>query len=158
MQPARELSLQKAVCLVPGWPRPAEGTFLGPSCLQRCWPWAGSCLLLPAAVPYGQALLRRQCPQRPACPRDVMLGSGAERRPGAEPPLSPVFLTEAGKEGNCRKFPRTVCPTCLAVGKGEIPGAMRLGTGCPRGRGGRLLPIGIRSSAGPWGLLEPPPA
>lgn len=46
MQPSWELSLQKAVCLVPGWPRLAGVTFLGPSCLQRCWPWAGSCLLL----------------------------------------------------------------------------------------------------------------
>lgn len=77
MQPPRELSLQKAVCLVLGWPRPAGGTLLGPWCLQRCWPRAGSCPL-PGAVPYGQAPLRRLCPQRPACPWDVMLGSGAE--------------------------------------------------------------------------------
>lgn len=145
MQPAWELSLQKTVCLEPGWPRPAKGTFLGPSCLRRRWPRAGSCLL-PGAVPYSWALLSRLCPWRPACPQDVVLC------PGAEPPLSPIFPTDC-KEGNCRKFPGTKCPACLAVGKGEIPGGLRLGTGCPRGHGRRLLTarscISVRSGALP---------
>lgn len=148
MQPAWELGLQKAVCLVPSWPQPAEGTFLAPSCRRRCWPWAGSCLL-PGAVPYGQG------PPLEAVPVETCLSPGCGALPRRGASVLSYFPHRPCKEGNCRKFPGTKCPTCLTVGKGEIPGGLRLGTGCPPGHGGRLLTAGSCISVRSRALLEP---
>lgn len=57
--------------------------------------------------------------QRLACPG--MGCSGARPWSAASSPDS--FPHRPCKEGNGTKFPRTPCPVCLAVGKGETPGA-----------------------------------